>query len=187
MFFANMQPINYDVFMDLTSCSVLDGSAYKTWFFKGDHTSELSTQDPQAFQKLMSSHYAGYRSVDFKKVSGVEHTIELQEFDIHETGSVGNFISYAIDPLLEYTKANSKTLQFSINQNVKNYLSEQKLLKPLYRYVMNRDLTLNPELNQITHTKTNELKLSHLKAKYLKSKLESEPQPEQTGNQLRLR
>ena len=176
MTYASFQRVEYDRYLNLTSFSLpMGGGELKTWFFAGDHAAVLSayaSPSPESLailENYIERHYVGHRSLRLKPIHESTHEIELRELNLENVRDPRAMLSFMFDPVLEKVQASEQTVALSVRPEVIESLRTQGYLKPLYSYVMSRELTLNRTNQTLTHEKTggNMRKFAELKARHM--------------------
>ena len=185
MTYASFQRVEYDQYLNLTSFSLPTGQGeLKTWFFAGDHAAVLSaytSPSPESIAVLedyIERHYVGHRALRIQPIHDRTHEIELVDLNLENVRDPRAMLSFMFDPVLEKVQASEQTVALSVRPEVIESLRAQGYLKPLYSYVMSRELTMNRTRQTLTHEKTggNMRKFAELKARHM-PKLRRENRP----------
>ena len=176
MTYASFERVEYDQYLNLTSFSLPAGQGeLKTWYFAGNHAAVLSAHTepgPRTRAKLeayIEEFYVGHRCLGLRPIHERTHEVELLDLNLENVRDPRAMLSFMFDPVLEKVQASHETVALSVKPEVIENLRARGYLKPLYSYVMSRELTMNRTNKTLTHEKTNgnlrrfaELKARHM-------------------------
>ena len=176
MTYASFERVEYDQYLNLTSFSLPQGSGeLKTWFFAGNQAAvlwpvtELQGPGLARLEASIARFYVGHRTLGLKPIYARTHEIELRELQLESVRDPRAMLSFMFDPVLEKVQASQETVALSVRPEVLAQLRQGGYLKPLYRYVMNREIQLNRTDQTLIHEKDwgNKRRFAELRARHL--------------------